>query len=115
MKTKHLLVALLAYTAALLHAADPVGIDILMQNPASFAGREILVEGHVDRVSAARRMVVLIDTTEADCQDACGRKSLVVQIPETLPIPEKGTNIQVTGSLSEDQSPSLLATAIDRP
>ncbi len=115
MKTKHLVVALLASTAFLLHAADPVGIDTLMQNPVSFVGREILVEGHVERVSAARRMVVLIDTAEADCQDACGRKSLVVQIPETLSIPEKGTNIRVTGSLSEEQSPSLLATAIDRP
>jgi hypothetical protein len=115
MKTKHLVVALLASTAFLLHAADPVGIDTLMQNPVSFVGREILVEGHVERVSAARRMVVLIDTAEADCKDACGRKSLVVQIPETLSIPEKGTNIRVTGSLSEEQSPSLLATAIDRP
>lgn len=115
MKTKNLLVVLLASTASLLQAADPVGIDTLMQNPTSFAGSEILVEGHVERVSAARRMVVLIDTTEAGCQDACGRKTLVVQIPETLPIPKKGINIQVTGSPSEDPSPSLVATAIDRP
>jgi hypothetical protein len=114
MKTRHILLALLTTAASFLQAADPLGIDSLMQNPAVHAGKDILVEGHVERVSAARRMVVLIDTTEADCKDACGRKTLLVQIPDPLPLPEKGTTIRVAGTLANDQSPTLLAKDITR-
>jgi hypothetical protein len=115
MKTKTLLVALFASTASILQATDPVGINALMQNPAPFAGGEILVEGHVDRVSAERRMVVLIDTAEAGCTDGCNRKTLMVQIPEGIAVPEKGVNIQVAGSLSAAEPPRLSATAIGVP
>jgi hypothetical protein len=117
MRTIALAIALLATPFAASHAADPaaadpVGINKLMEKPAEFAGSEITVAGHVDRVSAERRMVVLIDSSEAGCSDGCSRKTLVVQLPEKLEVPAKGSNVRVVGKLSAGTAPKMSATAL---
>ncbi len=108
-KTILLLVTLGALTH--LSAAEPVGINQLRETPASFTGRAITVTGLVDRVSKERRMVVLIDTSEATCTDACERKTLIVQIPEGSTLPEKGDISTATGTLL-DGGTRFVATAL---
>jgi hypothetical protein len=112
MKTIALVVTLLVTSFAASHAADPIGINKLMEKPTEFAGSDITVAGHVDRVSAERRMVVLIDLSEAGCSDGCNRKTLVVQLAENLEVPGKGSNVQVVGRLSAEPTPKLSATSL---
>jgi hypothetical protein len=111
MKTRPLLFAVAALMIPLLHAGEPLGVNALHQKLPETAGTEITVTGLVDRISAARRMVVLIDTSEASCKDACERKLLVVTLPESAEMPAKGSFLTATGKLTPDADPpQLLAT-----
>lgn len=110
-------IRLLLFTLACLASAhaDPIGINALAGKPADFAGKEITVTGHVDRVSASKRMVVLIDASEATCTDGCDRKTLVLQIPEAAPLPAKGTTLTATGTLAGESNPLRFNAASIRP
>ncbi|MCX7869252.1 MAG: hypothetical protein N2322_04800 [Terrimicrobiaceae bacterium] len=95
-----------------LAAEQATGVNSLLANLPAHEGRQIAVIGHVDRVSASRRMVILIDLAEAGCADGCERKTLLVQLPEGAPMPAKGANILVTGTLRQPEgSPTLDAAA----
>lgn len=105
MKIRHLFITLIAL--ATVHA-EPIGINAVAGKPADYAGKAITVTGYVDRVSASKRMVVLIDATEATCTDGCDRKTLVVEIPAEAPLPAKGTSLTVTGTLVDEGKPLRL-------
>ncbi len=113
MKIRLLLFAVSALLIPLVHAGEPLGVNALHEKLPESAGMEISVTGLVDRVSAARRMVVLIDTSEASCKDACERKLLVVTLPESVEMPAKGSFLTATGKLSsEADPPQLVATSL---
>lgn len=112
---KHIILQLAA--AALLiswaQARDPIGVNAAYNQQAELAGKTVTVTGLVDRVSTARRMVILIDTSEAGCADACERKNLVVQLPDSIELPAKGASITAIGTFgSEKNPPQLAATTI---
>lgn len=113
---KHIILQL---TAAILlipwaQAGEPIGVNAANDRQAELAGKTVTISGLVDRVSTARRMVILIDTSEADCADACERKNLVVQLPDAVEIPAKGAFVTAMGTLgSESDPPRLTATSIE--
>jgi hypothetical protein len=109
MKTHIIILTVATLLVSPLRAAEPLGINALTSNPAQYAGREITVMGHVDRISAARRMVVLIDSSEATCTDGCDRKTLVVEFPAESPLPTKGQTLTVTGKLFTETTPLRLS------
>jgi hypothetical protein len=52
-------------------------VDSLAAKPSDFTGKIVAVLGVVERVSEAKRMFTLIDTSEAGCADACQRAMIV--------------------------------------
>lgn len=114
MKTRLLL--LLTLSVVILspaRAGEPLGVNAVVEKSAEFSGKEITVTGLVDRVSAARRMIILIDASEATCTDACERKTIVVQLPETLDMPAKGSFLTATGPLTPGSNPpQITATSV---
>lgn len=109
MKTRLLPLALSALFLSLAHAGESLGVNAVVEKIAEFPGREITVTGLVDRVSAARRMVILIDASEATCTEACDRKTVVVQLPDAAEMPAKGSFLTATGTLTPGSNPPQLA------
>lgn len=113
MKICLLLFAISSLVLSPARAGETLGVNVTVEKRAEFDGREIAVNGLVDRVSAARRMVVLIDASEATCQEACDRKMLVVQVPEAAAMPVKGSFLKATGTLAPGTNPpQLVATQL---
>jgi hypothetical protein len=113
MKIRMLLLTIPVFFLPLAHAGETVGVNAVVEKSAEFSDREILLTGLVDRVSAARRMVILIDTSEATCTEACDRKTVIVQLPEVAEIPAKGSFVTATGTLTPGSNPlKLTATGI---
>jgi len=98
----------LALPVVSLTATESIGIDTLVSQSAELTDEEITVAGHVDRVSTERRLVLVIDLSEAGCADACSRNTLAVQIAEGLELPAKGENIAFHGRLIKDSNPLRL-------
>lgn len=102
-----------AFSLAVLHAEEPVGVNALHEKLAEYAGKAVAVTGLVDRVSSSRRMLILIDASEATCTNACERKDIVVQVPESVELPAKGSFVTAVGILAaESDPPQLAATSI---
>lgn len=113
MKIRMLLLTIPVFFLPLAHAGETVGVNAVVEKSAEFSDREILLTGLVDRVSAARRMVILIDTSEATCTEACDRKTVIVQLPQAAEIPAKGSFVTATGILTPGSNPlKLTATGI---
>lgn len=108
MKTRFLLIVIPALMLTFARADEPLGVNTVFEKNVEFVGKEITVTGLVERVSASRHMVVLIDTTEATCTDACDRKTLVVLLPKTANLPSKGSFLTVNGTLIPDANPPQL-------
>ena len=111
MKTRLLLTAL---TLILVHPANAetlIGVDALHEQSSALSEKELAVTGLVDRVSAARGMVVLIDSSEATCTKVCERKSVVVLLPKGVEIPVKGTFLTANGRLVPGTNPPQLNAA----
>lgn len=115
MKNHLLAMAIFATVLPCAAAAEPIGVNTASEKITELNGREITLIGLVDRVSAARRMVVLIDTSEATCKDSCQRKTIMVQLPADAELPAKGATILVTGMLLPDpDAPELTAVRVSR-
>ncbi len=115
MKTRILLASLALILAPLAKAEAPIGVNALHGKLPELPGQELTVTGLVDRVSAARGMVVLIDSSEASCKEACERKTLVVRLPEGAGAPAKGTFLTVNGHLVPGTNPPRLNAASVAP
>lgn len=115
MKTRLLLTALTLFLMPPAKAEPPIGVNTLHEKSADLAGKELAVTGLVDRVSAARGMVVLIDSSEATCTKACERKTLVVLLPKGVELPAKGSFLTANGRLVPDTNPPQLAAASVAP
>lgn len=111
MKPRILLASLTLILAPLAKADPPIGVNALHEKIPELPGKDLAVTGLVDKVSAARGMVVLIDSSEATCKDACERKTLVVLLPEGAEAPDKGTFLTATGLLVPDTNPPQLQAA----
>lgn len=64
------------------------GVDSLAAKPSDFSGKIVAVSGIVERVSAAKKMFILVDPSEAGCVDGCFRAMIVAQLGQgvtTLP------------------------------
>jgi hypothetical protein len=111
MKTRLLLTAL---TLILVHPANAetlIGVDALHEQSSALSEKELAVTGLVDRVSTARGMVVLIDSSEATCTKVCERKSVVVLLPKGVEMPVKGTFLTANGRLLPGTNPPQLNAA----
>ena len=122
MKTKSqvlLLVTLLAvalvpatFATAPRAVTDVVGVNTVAAKPGDYQGNDIQLTGIVHRVSAARRMVVLIDTSEADCTDACTPATVLVKLGESpAELPKAKDRILVVGKISGEGSPVNITAA----
>lgn len=115
MKPRILLASLTLILAPLAKADPPIGVNALHEKIPELPGKDLAVTGLVDKVSAARGMVVLIDSSEATCKDACERKTLVVRLPEGAGAPAKGTFLTATGRLVPGTNPPQLHAASVAP
>lgn len=111
MKTRLLLTALTLILVLPANAETPIGVDALHEQSSALSEKELTVTGLVDRVSAARGMVVLIDSSEATCTKVCERKSVVVLLPKGVEIPVKGTFLTANGRLVPGTNPPQLNAA----
>ncbi|MCC5805674.1 MAG: hypothetical protein JJU00_05025 [Opitutales bacterium] len=98
----------------------PLGVDALVKVLDSHAGKPVSVYGIVHLVSAERRMFAMIDTSEADCTEACSPNIVLVRFPannKELKLPERGREIVVSGRLDEVRTPVGLEAAeiVDSP
>lgn len=98
----------------------PLGVDALVKELDSHAGKTASIYGIVHLVSAERRMFSMIDISEANCTDACSPNMVLVRFPANsseLKLPERGREIVVTGRLDEVKTPVGLEAAeiVDSP
>lgn len=105
----HKLIQLLLPTAvaallATAQAAEPLAVDAVFDQAETLAGQEITVRGAVERVSAARHMVMLVDKAELTCTTGCEPRRLPLQLQETAELPAKGDLIQATGTLEKTEA-----------
>jgi hypothetical protein len=115
MKTRLLLTALTLILVLPANAETPIGVDALHEQSSALSEKELAVTGLVDRVSAARGMVVLIDSSEATCTKVCERKSVVVLLPKGVEMPVKGTFLTANGRLVPGTNPPQLNAASVTP
>jgi hypothetical protein len=115
MKTRLLLTALTLILVLPANAETPIGVDALHEQSSALSEKELAVTGLVDRVSAARGMVVLIDSSEATCTKVCERKSVVVLLPKGVEMPVKGTFLIANGRLVPGTNPPQLNAASVTP
>ena len=115
MKTRLLLTALTLILVLPANAETPIGVNALHEQSSALSEKELAVTGLVDRVSAARGMVVLIDSSEATCTKVCERKSVVVLLPKGVEIPVKGTFLTANGRLVPGTNPPQLNAASVTP
>lgn len=115
MKTRLLLTALTLILVLPANAETPIGVNALHEQSSALSEKELAVTGLVDRVSAARGMVVLIDSSEATCTKVCERKSVVVLLPKGVEIPVKGTFLTANGRLVPGTNPPQLNAASVNP
>ncbi len=115
MKTRLLLTALTLILVLPANAEMPIGVNALHEQSSALSEKELVVTGLVDRVSAARGMVVLIDSSEATCTKVCERKSVVVLLPKGVEIPVKGTFLTANGRLVSGTNPPQLNAASVAP
>jgi hypothetical protein len=108
MKTRLLLTALTLILVLTANAETPIGVNALHEQSFALSEKELAVTGLVDRVSAARGMVVLIDSSEATCTKVCERKSVVVLLPKGVEMPVKGTFLTANGRLVPGSNPPQL-------
>jgi hypothetical protein len=115
MKTRLLLTALTLILVLPANAETLIGVDALHEQSSALSEKELAVTGLVDRVSAARGMVVLIDSSEATCTKVCERKSVVVLLPKGVEMPVKGTFLTANGRLVPGTNPPQLNAASVTP
>jgi hypothetical protein len=96
-KTEEKMIAIISTFIAVICAASAViaqdkpvltGVDQLVAKPRDYTGKIVAVSGIVERVSEAKKMFTLVDTSEAGCADACQRAMIVAQLGQgvtTLP------------------------------
>ena len=111
MKARLLLTALTLILVLTANAETPIGVNALHEQSSALSEKELVVTGLVDRVSAARGMVVLIDSSEATCTKACERKSVVVLLPKGIELPAKGSFLTANGRLVPGTNPPQLNAA----
>lgn len=111
-KSKILLLALLFAAIALPLWADEspavLGVDTLAAKPADYAGKPLHLTGIVHRVSTERRMIVLIDLSEANCTDSCTPASVLVHLAKDGNLPSAKETILVVGKLEKTSPPITL-------
>ena len=115
MKTRLLLTALTLILVLPANAETPIGVDAIHEQSSALSEKKLAVTGLVDRVSAARGMVVLIDSSEATCTKVCERKSVVVLLPKGVEMPVKGTFLTANGRLVPGTNPPQLNAASVTP
>lgn len=111
MKSRLLLTALSLFLVLPAKAETPIGVNGLYELSPALPEKELAVTGLVDRVSAARGMVILIDSSEATCTKVCERKTVVVLLPKGVELPAKGTFLTANGRLVPGTNPPQLDAA----
>lgn len=111
MKSRLLLTALSLFLLLPANAETPIGVNGLYEQSSALSEKELAVTGLVDRVSAARGMVILIDSSEATCTKVCERKTVVVLLPKGVEMPAKGTFLTANGRLVPGTNPPQLDAA----
>jgi hypothetical protein len=69
--------------------------------------------GIVERVSEAKRMFTLIDTSEAGCADGCQRAMIVAQLDQALTTLPKATEPVVAIGKVDTSAPSVRVTVTE--
>ena len=108
MKIRLLLTALTLFLVLPAQAGTPIGVNALHEQSAALSEKELAVTGLVERVSPARGMVILIDSSEATCTKVCERRSLVILLPKGVELPAKGTFLTANGRLVPGTNPPQL-------
>ena len=110
MKTKTLTTTLIATLCAigLATAEDQsavTGVNALIANPAEHSGKTVTITGIVNLVSQERKMFTLIDTSEADCTDACQQPTIIAELgPDLTTLPKPTETVVATGKMDASNS-----------
>ncbi|MDX2081286.1 MAG: hypothetical protein SFU53_10920 [Terrimicrobiaceae bacterium] len=90
------------------------GVDSLAAKSADYSGKTVAVSGIVERVSEAKKMFTLIDTSEAGCADACERAMIVAQLGQgvTAALPKTTEPVIAIGKV-DTSAPAVLVTVTE--
>ena len=108
-------IAMICVASAVIAQDKPAltGVDSLAANPGDYTGKIVAVSGIVERVSEAKHMFTLIDSSEAGCADGCQRAMIVAELgqgPTALP---KATEQVVAIGRVDTSAPSVRVTVTE--
>ena len=88
-------------------------MDSLAANPGDYTGKIVAVSGIVERVSEAKHMFTLIDSSEAGCADGCQRAMIVAELGQGLTALPKATEQVVAIGRVDTSAPSVRVTVTE--
>jgi hypothetical protein len=105
-------IAVICAASAVIAQDKPVltSVDQLVAKPRDYTGKIVAVSGIVERVSEAKKMFTLVDTSEAGCADACQRAMIVAQLGQGITTLPKATEPVIAIGKVDTFFPSVLVT-----
>ena len=88
-------------------------VDSLAAKPGNYAGKIVAVSGVVERVSEAKRMFTLVDSSEAGCADGCQRSMVVAQLGQGLTALPKATEPVIAIGTVDTAAPAVRVTVTE--
>jgi hypothetical protein len=88
-------------------------VDSLAAKPGNYAGKIIAVSGVVERVSEAKKMFTLVDSSEAACTDGCQRSMVVAQLGQGLTALPKATEPVIVIGTADTSAPAVRVTVTE--
>ena len=88
-------------------------VDSLAAKPGNYAGKIIAVSGVVERVSEAKKMFTLVDSSEAACADGCQRSMVVAQLGQGLTALPKATEPVIAIGTVDTSAPAVRVTVTE--
>ena len=108
-------IAMICVASAVIAQDKPAltGVDSLAANPGDYTGKIVAVSGIVERVSEAKHMFTLIDSSEAGCADGCQRAMIVAELGQGLTALPKATEQVVAIGRVDTSAPSVRVTVTE--
>ncbi|MGA7881135.1 MAG: hypothetical protein WCD63_09740 [Terrimicrobiaceae bacterium] len=88
-------------------------VDSLAAKPGNYAGKIVAVSGVVERVSEAKKMFTLVDSSEAGCADGCQRSMVVAQLGQGLTALPKATEPVIAIGTVDTAAPAVRVTVTE--
>ena len=88
-------------------------VDSLAAKPGNYAGKIVAVWGVVERVSAAKKMFTLVDSSEVGCADGCQRSMVVAELGQGVTALPKATEAVIAIGEVDTSAPAVRVTVTE--